>query len=46
MNTAVPLKSLKAVPLQLPEHRDAFYGGKWHKAKSGRNIDTTNPRHR
>src|ERR1700735_1551546 len=43
MNTAVAPKSLKAQPLLLPEHRDAFYGGKWHKAKSGRNIDSTNP---
>src|ERR1700729_4000075 len=43
MNTAVAPKSLKAQPLLLPEHRDAFYGGKWHKAKSGRNFDTTNP---
>src|ERR1700735_730916 len=43
MNEAVPLKSRKAQPLHLPEHRDAFYGGKWHKAKSGRNIDSTNP---
>jgi betaine-aldehyde dehydrogenase len=43
MNTAVPPKSLKAQPLNLPEHRDAFYGGKWHKAKSGRNADAINP---
>jgi betaine-aldehyde dehydrogenase len=43
MNTAVPPKTLKAQPLNLPQHRDAFYGGKWHKAKSGRNADTINP---
>jgi len=43
MNEAVPLKSLKITPLQLPEHRDAFYGGKWHKAKSGRAVDAINP---
>jgi betaine-aldehyde dehydrogenase len=43
MNTAVPPKSLKAQPLNLPQHRDAFYGGKWHKAKSGRAADTINP---
>src|SRR5271154_351958 len=43
MNTAVPLKSLKAQVLNLPEHRDAFYGGKWHKAKSGRSADAINP---
>jgi betaine-aldehyde dehydrogenase len=43
MNTAVPPKSLKAQPLNLPQHRDAFYGGKWHKAKSGRSADSINP---
>ncbi len=43
MNTAVPLKTLKAQALHLPEHRDAFYGGKWHKAKSGRCADAINP---
>jgi betaine-aldehyde dehydrogenase len=43
MNTAVPPKSLKAQPLNLPQHRDVFYGGKWHKAKSGRAADTINP---
>jgi betaine-aldehyde dehydrogenase len=39
----VPVKTPKIVPLTLPEHRDAFYGGKWHKAKSGRSGDTINP---
>src|ERR1700722_14273525 len=43
MNTAVPLKSLKAEPLHLPEHRDAFYGGAWHAPKSGRHVDSINP---
>src|ERR1700685_515455 len=43
MNTAVPLKTTKAQPLILPEHRDAFYGGKWHKVKSGRSGDAINP---
>ena len=43
MNTAVPPKNLKAVPLHLPEHRDAFYGGQWHKPKSGRYVDSINP---
>ena len=43
MNTAVPPKGLKAVPLHLPEHRDAFYGGEWHKPKSGRYVDSINP---
>jgi betaine-aldehyde dehydrogenase len=43
MNTAVPPKALKAVPLNLPGHRDAFYGGEWHKPKSGRYVDSINP---
>ena len=43
MNTAVPPKDLKAVPLNLPKHRDAFYGGEWHKPKSGRYADSINP---
>jgi len=43
MNTAVPLKTVIAPPLNLPQHRDAFYGGKWHKAKSGRYADAINP---
>jgi betaine-aldehyde dehydrogenase len=43
MNTAVPLKTMKAEPLQLPEQRDAFYGGQWHKPKSSRYADAINP---
>ena len=43
MNTAVPLKSVKAETLRLPEHRDAFYGGEWHAPKSGRHVDSINP---
>jgi len=43
MNTAVPLKSVKTEPLRLPEHRHAFYGGEWHKPKSGRYVDSINP---
>ena len=43
MNTPVPPKNLKAVPLNLPEHRDAFYGGEWHKPKSGHYADAINP---
>jgi betaine-aldehyde dehydrogenase len=43
MNTAVPIKAMKAEPLQLPEHRDAFYGGAWHKPKAGRYADAINP---
>ncbi len=43
MNTAVPLKSVKAETLRLPEHRDAFYGGAWHAPKSGHHVDSVNP---
>ncbi|MGB6548992.1 MAG: aldehyde dehydrogenase family protein, partial [Xanthobacteraceae bacterium] len=43
MNEAVAPKSLKTQTLNLPQHRDAFYGGKWHKAKSGRAADAINP---
>ena len=43
MNTAVPLKSAKAETLRLPDHRDAYYGGEWHKPKSGAYVDSINP---
>ena len=43
MNAAVPLKSLKAEPLRLPDHRDAFYGGAWHASKYGRYVDAVDP---
>jgi betaine-aldehyde dehydrogenase len=43
MNPAVPLKAVKTQALVLPEHRDVYYGGQWHKAKSGRAADTINP---
>ncbi len=43
MNEAVPLKTLKTPPLNLPKNRDAFYGGKWHKPISGRSADAINP---
>src|ERR1700685_102847 len=43
MNEAVPLKTLKTQPLNLPKNRDAFYGGKWHKPISGRSADAINP---
>ena len=34
-----------AIPqtLRLPEYRDAYYGGKWHKPKDGRQLPTINP---
>ena len=43
MNTAAPVKSAKPETLRLPEHRDAFYGGAWHKPKSGKYVDSINP---
>jgi betaine-aldehyde dehydrogenase len=43
MNTPVQPKNLKAVPLNLPEHRDVFYAGEWHKPKSGHYADAINP---
>src|ERR1700758_4062428 len=43
MNPAVPLKAVKAQALILPEHRVAYYGGKWHEPKSGRHVDSANP---
>src|SRR5690349_12879506 len=43
MNTAAPVTSAKAETLRLPEHRDAFYGGQWHKPKAGKYIDSINP---
>ena len=27
----------------LPNNRDCYYGGAWHKAKSGRSVDTISP---
>ena len=35
--TAIPSK------LTLPQHRDAYYGGQWHKPKNGRYADTVSP---
>ncbi len=43
MNTAAPVKSAKPETLRLPDHRDAFYGGEWHKPKSGKYVDSINP---
>jgi betaine-aldehyde dehydrogenase len=43
MNTAAPVASAKPETLHLPEHRDAFYGGAWHKPKSGKYLDSINP---
>jgi betaine-aldehyde dehydrogenase len=41
MTTAVSPKSIETQALTLPEHRDLYYGGKWHKA--ARYVETTSP---
>lgn len=30
-------------PLPLPEHREPYYGGAWHKPKSGRTVEDYSP---
>ena len=29
--------------LVLPDHRDLYYGGRWHKAKAGQTVEITSP---
>jgi betaine-aldehyde dehydrogenase len=43
MTSPVPLKSVTSQTPNLPTHRDAFYGGHWHKPLSGRHSNTINP---
>jgi betaine-aldehyde dehydrogenase len=43
MNTPVAPNSLTSIKLNLPNQRGAYYGGKWHEAKSGRRVDQINP---
>lgn len=43
MTTAIPPQTAIPAEVRLPEHRDAYYGGKWHKPKSGGYIDSINP---
>jgi betaine-aldehyde dehydrogenase len=38
-----PLQVAFPTRLTLPEHRDAYYGGKWHAPKNGRYVDTISP---
>jgi len=42
MTTAVKPASLPQ-SIALPKNRDNFYGGAWHKPKSGRHVDVLNP---
>ena len=43
MNTHVPPQAVIPSKVTLPEHRDAYYGGKWQAPKDGRYVDTVNP---
>jgi betaine-aldehyde dehydrogenase len=42
MTTAVKPTSLPQT-IVLPKNRDNYYGGAWHKPKSGRHVDVLNP---
>jgi len=43
MTTAVPPQAAIPQELRLPAHRDAYYGGQWHRPKSGRYEQAINP---
>ena len=43
MTSAVAPQATIPSKLTLPEHRDAYYGGQWHKPKNGRYADTLSP---
>ena len=44
MTTTAAKKALSDnLSLVLPEHRECFYDGRWHKPKSGRMVETMNP---
>ncbi len=43
MNTNRPPQPAIPNKVTLPEHRDAYYGGKWHAPKDGRYVDTISP---
>jgi betaine-aldehyde dehydrogenase len=43
MNTHVPRKVVTPTKLTLPDHRDAYYGGKWQAPNDGSYVDTINP---
>ena len=43
MTSAVSPQPAIPPTLRLPEHRDAYYGGTWHKPKDERYLDTINP---
>lgn len=43
MSTAAAKKLSQNLSLVLPQHRDCFYDGHWHKPKSGRMVATVSP---
>ena len=43
MTAPVAPHTLTPRALKLPDHRGCYYGGAWHDAKSGRNVETLNP---
>ncbi|MGD9924125.1 MAG: aldehyde dehydrogenase family protein, partial [Pseudorhodoplanes sp.] len=43
MNTVVPPQPVIPNKVQLPEHRDAYYGGKWHAPKNQRYSEVVSP---
>jgi betaine-aldehyde dehydrogenase len=43
MNTILPPQPVIPSKVTLPEHRDAYYDGKWRAPKSGRYVETISP---
>ena len=43
MTSAVAPQAAIPQKLTLPEHRDAYYGGQWHKPKNGRYAESISP---
>ena len=43
MNTMTATQPAIPSQVTLPEHRNAYYGGRWHAPKDGRYVDTINP---
>ena len=43
MTTVLPPQSPIPGEIRLPKHRDAYYGGKWHRPTSGGYVETISP---